>query len=330
MTEHGEVRGKRHSICSEVINNTPEKGTLTNIWKSSEGDGKDKAVMDSVQINNPPVVEDGSSIEGPPMSASCEPDEGFDRLVPIIVAALQPIIERAVSLKFEALSSKLDAVIEGNKNDTINKKLDSMAETIDEIPYLIKEFKGLQSKVNVIDTKCSDLRADLEKVEKVCRLKMDELEQHGRRNSLRFLRVDYGKLPMRQVGQREEVDTDAYVHHIITNRMSVPLPANAIGRSHLLGPPKDGYCNIIVRFSSYNVRQMVYKNRSCLKESPDSNIRLVEDLTRFRQDLIRHINALHRSKKLYSFWTKDGRLFVKKLEGSRPQEIHDSDDLASL
>ena len=48
-----------------------------------------------------------------------------------------------------------------------------------------------------------------------------------------------------------------------------------------------------------------------LKNNKD-NIIITEDLTKFRQSIIKELNTQKKTKKLNSFWTFDGRIFAKK------------------
>ena len=45
---------------------------------------------------------------------------------------------------------------------------------------------------------------------------------------------------------------------------------------------------------------------------------ITENLTRHRYDLLKRLNTLRVDRKIHSFWTHDGSVFVKETERSRP------------
>ena len=63
--------------------------------------------------------------------------------------------------------------------------------------------------------------------------------------------------------------------------------------------------------------------------NPD-HIFITEDLTQLRQGIIKELNVQKKAKKVYSFWTFDGRIFAKKLENSTKSLIKSVDDIHTL
>ena len=65
-----------------------------------------------------------------------------------------------------------------------------------------------------------------------------------------------------------------------------------------------------------------------LKNNKD-NIFITEDLTKFRQSIIKELNTQKKAKKLNSFWTFDGRIFAKT-DDSRKTFIRCIQDINDL
>ena len=142
---------------------------------------------------------------------------------------------------------------------------------------------------------------------------LEEQQQYSRRTSLRFNSV---KLPTNEEGNIEfPVDTDSLVLNICNDNLEQPITINDIGRTHTIGKITEGKASIIARFISYRKRQMVYSNKRKLKDHPDGTF-ISENLTRQRFQIIRKLNHFRKKGDINSYWTQDGRVFVKPSENS--------------
>ena len=138
---------------------------------------------------------------------------------------------------------------------------------------------------------------------------IEELEQYGRRTSLRFHNVP--------ITVNELQKTDDLVVNIANTilKISPPLCTDDINRSHIIGAIKDGKGQLICRFRNWKIKNAVYSCKKNLKDNP-SKIFITEDLTKFRQSLVKELNDLKKKHKISSFWTYDGRIFVKRTQTS--------------
>ena len=53
----------------------------------------------------------------------------------------------------------------------------------------------------------------------------------------------------------------------------------------------------------------------------EDNIFITEDLTKFRQSIIKELNTQKKAKTLNSFWTLDGLIFTKKIPGRHSSDV---------
>ena len=60
---------------------------------------------------------------------------------------------------------------------------------------------------------------------------------------------------------------------------------------------------------------MVYSNKRKLKDHPDGTF-ISENLTRQRFQIVRKLNHFRKKGDINSYWTQDGRVFVKPRENS--------------
>lgn len=160
---------------------------------------------------------------------------------------------------------------------------------------------------------------------------LDEQEQYSRRQCLRI----YG------VTEEANENTDKLVLDLAT-KMKVPLDPRDIDRSHRISPkpvatslasesasssttpkseprPKP----LIVKFSRYNARQLLYAAKSKLK---NSGILIREDLTPFRQNLF--YKAMKNENTSYT-WSNDGKIFSLTKNG-RKIPIRNASDIENL
>lgn len=135
-------------------------------------------------------------------------------------------------------------------------------------------------------------------------------------------------------------DTDELILKIINTDIlkhsEQKLTLEHIGRSHRLGKRKPGVPrNIIVRFSIYRYRALVYRNKSYLKERNDipgniSKIYVNEALTTKRVNLFKQTRKLYNDKLIKNCWTSDGRIFVCNKEDTQTVLISTESDLSQF
>jgi hypothetical protein len=99
--------------------------------------------------------------------------------------------------------------------------------------------------------------------------------------------------------------------------------------AHIIGPINNGKGQLICRFRNRKVKNSIFMKKKNLKNNKD-NIFITEDLTKFRQSIIKELNAQKKAKKLNSFWTFDGRIFAKKTDDSRKTFIRCIQDINDL
>ena len=116
---------------------------------------------------------------------------------------------------------------------------------------------------------------------------------------------------------------------ICNKKLGVRLSINDIGRSHPIGEVKDGKISIIVRFLSYRQRQKVFSSKRKLKGDEDKMF-IAENLTKHRYDLLKRLNVLRKNGTIFSFWTHDGSVLVKKTEQSRTVTVKNKEDVHKL
>lgn len=204
-------------------------------------------------------------------------------------------------------------------NDAIrNSVSECMKPFVEQINSQRTEIDQLQSE-NIIlkeENKClHDKIDDLSNV-------VEQLEQHGRRNTLRFHNIP--------LTQNQIKSTDEVLIKFLHEKLDITITDADIDRSHILGKiNRFNKAQIICRFRSWNIKNKIFKSKSKLAKNPDK-IFISEDLTQPRRELVVRLNHLRKSQIIQSSWTHDGSIFAKVSESSRTMKILCHSDIDNL
>ena len=146
---------------------------------------------------------------------------------------------------------------------------------------------------------------------------MDELEQYGRRTSLRFNGIETNRAETNESLENKLIAT-------IKNEFKVEVSADEINRLHRIGPKfkiKDSEKEsqqVIVKLRSFKIRQRIYDARP--RYDPDSqrrsNFRVQLDLTGRRYRLLKRARlVLKGNKNAYAYADMNCRLIVNDVGG---------------
>ena len=140
---------------------------------------------------------------------------------------------------------------------------------------------------------------------------IDDIEQHGRRDSLRIVGIPENP---------GHDDTDGAILKICEQiKVQPKIEPKDIAVSHRVGQSAEGKTRqIIVKFATRNIRERVFQARKELKdvnkmdENKDKpNIYINEDLTKFRAALAKKARTLKNTGKPADSWTIYGKVFIK-------------------
>ena len=170
--------------------------------------------------------------------------------------------------------------------------------------------------------------AELQRLRNIIRdqqIMLDDLEQHGRRDSLRISGIPENP---------EHDNTDEAVLKICNEMKVEPqVEPRDIAVSHRVGKSAAGRPRqILVKFATRNVRERVFKARTELKnvnkkeETKEKHIYVNEDLTRFRAGLAKDARSLKNNGNISDTWTMYGKILVKDNFG-HVKVITQSEDL---
>lgn len=178
----------------------------------------------NTNIQQPIIQAEGQTYSLPELifKSMCDPSF-IEQLVPVLATAIAPSIEMAVQSVFQKL------------NSTIQEQA--------------KEITDLKKSLE----KAEETKTDLQKQIWCLEESVYDLEQYGRRNSLRFHNcpVHTGTL-----------DTDCMIIDLCKDKLGIQLTEEDIFRSHPIGKPnRNGNIQIICRFKNWKVKNKVFSKK---------------------------------------------------------------------
>ncbi|KAK3091783.1 hypothetical protein FSP39_016101 [Pinctada imbricata] len=224
----------------------------------------------------------------------------------IITSVLSPVLTESLS---DTIKTSINTAIQ-DVMKSLRDKIDAESVRIDknelDIAALTDENNELRSNLERAEDRIEDLNVQIE-----------ELEQYGRRNSLRFHNLTLGDVE----------NTDTEIVRICKEKLNIDITPDDICRSHPVGRPNNrGKSQVICRLRNWKIKNQIYSKKKLLKNDND-RILITEDLTKYRQSIVTEITKAKRAGKVYSFWTNDGRIFIKTGERGSKLPIRSIDDL---
>ena len=263
-------------------------------------------------------------------------DKVIEALInPTVLNQIVPILSEKIA---ESVAESINKALEKTINDhlkPLEKIINDQDKTIVEQKYTMQKQASMIVHICKINGEIDESLKERESEIEVLYRKINELElrvenqeQYSRRTSLRFHNI---RVPLNNMGRiMHPVDTDSIILDICKNNLSITdMKKEDIGRSHVIGKPKDGKSQVIVRFLSYRVREKVYNSKKELKRHPDK-IFITENLTQYRTNVVKALAELKCSRKIHAYWTIDGRIYLKTNENSRKMQIRNHDDIMHI
>ena len=266
--------------------------------------GPDGEKMDSINESQQPQPE---NLDTQSLILCSSDGQSFDLTTVIKNAILNPEC-------FSMMSTLLTQSIESSIKTAISEATVGLHKKIETQEKEISDLKAESSQIKIENRRLNDNVFDL-------MVDIEELEQYGRRNSLRFHNVPITK---------EELNkTDDKIVDICKQHLKIDITPDDINRSHIIGKiHHEGSCQLICRFRNWKIKNQIFKQKKQLKSNANK-IYITEDLTRYRQQLVSKIQIARKERRIDSFWTNDGRIFLKKTSNSPKVMIKCVEDIYS-
>lgn len=195
------------------------------------------------------------------------------------VGLSEELVNRICAKQASTIMDQIKPTINGAVMEVVQPIMDKMDDVLNKFAVVQSETLKQNSKIVSLERK------------------YDQLEQYTRRNSLRI----YG------IPESTEEDTSKLVLQLFREKMKLDIILSHIDRSHRIGVKDNKKTKsraIIVKFVSYQSKNLIFKNKKVLK---GTGIVIKEDLT-----IVRH-QLLDLAVKKFGFrnvWTSDGNIVV--------------------
>jgi hypothetical protein len=240
-------------------------------------------------------------------------------------------IEEVLKKELAPVHAKL-AAVEGNLKQ-LTTSLEFLSSKYDQ---LLEHSKTTNEKITGLTKTTRTIQADIKinrDVTLEAKVESDELAQYLRRDCLEISGVK----------PNAEYSSEAIVESI-GKVLKVKIEEKDISIAHPLPTfNKDALPKIIVKFTRRNVRNKFYAERKTLagknlKDNPHvrkflvgDSIYISESLTPRRKKLYGDINKFRKKLKWKFIWSHNGRIYIKKNEGTTERYAFDTaDDLAKF
>ncbi|XP_065287717.2 uncharacterized protein [Dermacentor albipictus] len=231
--------------------------------------------------------------------------------------------------RFDELERKQEEQLA--KHDTTNGKLEDQALTIQSIEEsldlisskydeVLKTLETQNQEVKELKKKATDMEAQLiAKDTRLSQLEMEvnRMESYSRRNNLEIHGI--------KCHEREDLRA---VINSLAGRLELPLPRNEeVEVVHSIKGKADAEAPILVRFTKRETREKWLAKRNMLKHE---NIYINENLTHLAKKL-RWMAKRQATEKHYKYvWVRNGRIFVRKIEGAPVILVENEADLRKI
>ena len=251
------------------------------------------------------------------------------------------VLNQVIPVLSQKISESISVLIDDKIQSSLDECVKPLTETIKQQKEIIEDHKqklcsqfikiqGLESALHQQATNLAQNNKEIDDLYNKIGLLEDRLEQqeqYSRRTSLRFHNIT---VPVDQRGRiKHPVDTDKLVLDVCNKKLGLSLSVEDISRSHVIGKVRDGKSQVIVRFLSYRVRNMVYVNKKKLKDDPDGHF-ITENLTPYRTNLVLKLSKLKYDGSIHTYWTADGKILAMKSESGRRRVINNFEDIGRL
>ncbi|CAC5373650.1 unnamed protein product [Mytilus coruscus] len=175
----------------------------------------------------------------------------------------------------------------------------------------------------------SNLEAKIEKQEQIISdlmVKNSELKESNKQMDA-IWEAKFSAFPLKKT---ELGSTDDKIVGLCKSLLGVNITVDDIDRSHIIGSiNKYGNAQLICQFRNWKIKNSIFQQKRKLKNNPDKTV-ITEDLTQYRQYLMKKLNDARKRHEIDSFWTMDGRIFAKKTPEATKKFIGGMEDLSEL
>lgn len=187
---------------------------------------------------------------------------------------------------------------------------------------LFEEVKQLKIQINLKDKRIMELEERLDDLEQLSR--QDNLIITGMEIKRTYAKITSGEEITEDSSPLEQLTLEEQVMSFLQAK-KIDIQHEDISLCHTLPSKIDKSKPVIVlKFISRKLRNKVIMQAKKLK---GTNVYINEHLTKKNGNLAREARLLKKQNKVFSTWTRNGKVWIKVKEGSQPKIIKEMKDL---
>lgn len=276
------------SDLDNSVNSENKKGKAKKKKKKEDKMSKLKEVSDKeMETSDSSVASQLEAMNKKLANVISKDDKTLQKLIRQTFKEMKEELLKSVSHRIDILEGKLFE--KEKENDNLKEKIES-----------------LEKANETLKTKNEEKVVEMEKEIAKRKKELNELEQYGRRNSIRIFGIPESKdETAEQTAQTAAEAINAHLSNVTLRRYDIDI-------AHRLGKKSRGNRPIIMKFVSRMTRDIVFRGR---RSMISSNIYINEDLTALNN----HILGCVRKKKcdeVDSAWSTNGKIYFKNKHNS--------------
>ena len=248
--------------------------------------------------------------------AAFEQQSFREQVAPVLIDLLKPVVEHALS----DMNKSIMELINSNKSlqATVERQFTVIEQQRQTIDTQNKTIADQDENISQLNASVEELQSKFDNLS----LAHNDLEQYGRRNSLRVSNMVFNSNALTS----EDTLTQHMVSFINKSILKSPqqIKLEDVERCHTV--TRGVKPQILIKFKSYQQRAMVFHAKRNLKGNTN-RVFITEDLTRRNYDLVKSLISLRRNETISDFWTFNGKIYMKTSKSSKPVVVRSHDDL---
>ena len=191
--------------------------------------------------------------------------------------------------------------------------------------------KRLMERIHIVESRCTALETENENLKRIIRLHDEEINELKQRTHTQEKESKRNNLQIMGLKEEKDENTKEKVRTFLEENLKVKVRPENIVAAERVGLMKKELNprprKIVIKFNNVWVKREIYRERLQLKELQE-RVFINEDLTKETYMIFQEARKLMKEKMIYTVFTQDGVVYIKKDREGRKIRIPTLERLA--